>query len=237
MEAVTVSKLEKSKLELNCGKNWNDFILKEFQKPYMQNLINFLESRYDLGATVYPPLKDIFQAFSYTTFHNTKVVILGQDPYHGVGQAHGLCFSVRKGVKLPPSLQNIFKEINADLGIEFSGSGDLSHWAKQGVLLLNSVLTVEEGMAGAHQGKGWEEFTDNVIRLLNSREEPIVFVLWGSYAQKKGQIINNKKHLVLSSAHPSPLSAYRGFFGNSHFSKINKFLRENSIKEIDWSLK
>ena len=185
---------------------------------------------------IYPPGAQIFNALDLTTFENVKVVILGQDPYHGPGQAHGLCFSVSAGVPKPPSLQNIFKEIEKDLGIVSPKNGCLLAWAQQGVLLLNAVLTVEHAQAGSHQGKGWEQFTDRIVSLLNEQREHLVFMLWGSYAQKKGAIIDRHRHLVLESPHPSPLSAHRGFFGNKHFSSANRYLTEHGISPINWQL-
>ena len=185
-------------------------------------------------ATVYPPARLIFNAFDHCPFDATKVVIIGQDPYHGPGQAHGLCFSVAEGVPNPPSLQNIFKEIQSDLGKPLPPNGDLTRWARQGVLLLNATLTVQAHQAGSHQRKGWEEFTDATIRCLAEEREHLVFILWGAYAQKKGAFIDRTKHLVLTSAHPSPLSAYNGFFGNRHFSRANEYLKSHGIAEVDW---
>lgn len=208
----------------------------EFQKPYMQQLRQFLQKEKENGKIIYPPGALWFNAFNSTPFDKVKVVILGQDPYHGPQQAHGLCFSVPKNIAPPPSLQNIFKELHSDLGITFPSHGCLQHWAGQGVLLLNAVLTVEQGKAAAHQGRGWEIFTDAAIKALNDKREGLVFLLWGSYAQKKGAIIDQHKHLVLQSAHPSPLSAYRGFLGNKHFSQTNAYLKNHGQKEIDWSL-
>lgn len=202
----------------------------------MKSLKAFLKDEYDQGKVIYPKKSEYFAAFDHTPFDDVKVVILGQDPYHGPGQAHGLCFSVRPGVKPPPSLVNIYKEIKADLGIENSGHGYLSSWADQGVLLLNSVMTVEKGQAASHRNKGWETFTDQVIDRLNQRDKPMVFILWGSYAQKKGSFIDRKKHLVLEGPHPSPLSAHRGFFGCKHFSKSNEFLISTGQSPIDWEL-
>jgi uracil-DNA glycosylase len=181
-------------------------------------------------------MNDIYNALRYTSYNDTRVVILGQDPYHGPGQAHGLCFSVKKGVVPPPSLKNIFKELNSDLGVEIPSHGELTAWAKNGVLLLNTVLTVREGAPTSHRGMGWEVFTDKVISLLGKREKPMVFMLWGSFAKSKAQLIDSKKHLVLTAAHPSPLSAYNGFFGCKHFSSANAFLKANGIEEVDWTL-
>ena len=215
---------------------WKDPLLDTFQKPFMKELRAFLVQEYKQGKTVYPPAKEIFSALNATPLNQVKVVILGQDPYHGPGQAHGLCFSVRPGVPPPPSLVNIYKELRDDLGIPPADHGYLMSWARQGVLLLNTVLTVEQGRAASHQGKGWEEFTDEVIRLLNEREQPIVFILWGSPAQKKCQQINRTKHFVLTSPHPSPLSASRGFFGCKHFSATNEQLKKWGIDPINWRL-
>ncbi len=208
----------------------------EFQKPYMQQLRQFLQHEKQQGKIIYPPAALWFNAFNSTPFDKVKVVILGQDPYHGPQQAHGLCFSVPKNIPPPPSLQNIFKELQSDLGLPFPAHGCLQHWAEQGVLLLNAVLTVEQAKAAAHQGKGWETFTDAAIAALNNKREGLVFLLWGSYAQKKGAIIDPHKHLVLQSAHPSPLSAYRGFLGNKHFSQANTYLKNHNQKEINWAL-
>ncbi len=216
--------------------NWKAALGEEFSEPYMQELRSFLVQEKGAGKEIYPLGGEYFNAFNLTPFENVKVVILGQDPYHGPGQAHGLCFSVRPGVKVPPSLVNIFKEIHNDLGVEFADHGCLIPWAKQGVLLLNSVLTVEKGRAASHQNRGWERFTDRVISLLNERREKLVFMLWGSYAQKKGRIIDPRRHLVLQSPHPSPLSAHRGFIGNRHFSSANAYLAENGKEQIDWRL-
>lgn len=216
--------------------SWLAVLQDEFQKPYMQELREFLKAQLSQKKTIFPKGKEYFNAFNYTPFAAVKVVILGQDPYHGPGQAHGLCFSVRPGVPLPPSLQNIYKEIESDLGLRPQNHGYLESWAHQGVLLLNSVLTVESGRAGSHAGKGWENFTDRAIREINDRGAGVVFMLWGSYAQKKGQFIDRKKHLVLESPHPSPLSAHRGFFGCKHFSKANAYLQSKGKAPIDWSL-
>ena len=202
--------------------SWQAVIGDEFTQPYMHNLKAFLKQEKADGKTIYPPGPLIFNAFNHTPFDQVRVVIIGQDPYHGPGQAMGLSFSVPDGVRLPPSLQNIFKEIQGDLGISMSGRGDLTPWADQGVLLLNATLTVEEAKAGSHQKKGWETFTDAAIAALNAHREGLVFVLWGSYAQKKGAAIDSSKHLVMKSVHPSPLSAHRGFFGNHQFSTINR---------------
>lgn len=216
--------------------SWLKVMGDEFEKPYMQKLRSFLKAELDSGQQLFPRASDYFAAFDATPFDKVRVVILGQDPYHGEGQAHGLCFSVQPGVALPPSLLNIYKELEADLGIPRVREGHLMKWAEQGVLLLNSVLTVRANQAGSHQKRGWEEFTDRAIRELNDRKEGIVFVLWGAYAQKKGAFIDRSKHLVIESVHPSPLSAMRGFFGSRPFSKINAYLRSKGQAEINWRL-
>ena len=216
--------------------SWQAVIGDEFTQPYMHNLKAFLKQEKADGKTIYPPGPLIFNAFNHTPFDQVRVVIIGQDPYHGPGQAMGLSFSVPDGVRLPPSLQNIFKEIQGDLGISMSGRGDLTPWADQGVLLLNATLTVEEAKAGSHQKKGWEAFTDAAIAALNAHREGLVFVLWGSYAQKKGAAIDSSKHLVMKSVHPSPLSAHRGFFGNHQFSTINRYLQEQGQAPVNWQL-
>ena len=214
--------------------SWMEKIGSEFEKPYMLALKSFLRQEKADHKIIYPHSKHWFNAFNATTFEQVKVVILGQDPYHGPGQAHGLCFSVQQGVRFPPSLRNIFKELNQDIGMEMPQSGSLQSWAKQGVLLLNATLTVEQHKAGSHQGKGWETFTDHVIQQLDQQREGLVFLLWGSYAQRKGQFINNDKHLVLKSVHPSPLSAHRGFLGCKHFSKTNDWLVARGLDPINW---
>lgn len=221
--------------------SWQAVIGDELEKPYMQALQAFLSQENAAGKTIYPPSPLIFNAFNHTPFEKVRVVIIGQDPYHGQDnagqpQAHGLSFSVPQGVALPPSLQNIFKEISSDLGVKFSKNGDLTPWAAQGVLLLNATLTVEQAKAGSHQNKGWEQFTDAAIAALNAQRTGLVFVLWGSYAQKKGAFIDESKHLVLKSVHPSPLSAHRGFFGNHQFSTINAYLMKQGQMPIDWQL-
>lgn len=217
------------------GNDWDEILADEWQKPYYLELRQFLKKEY--GAyRVYPDMNDIFNALKLTSFEDTRVVIIGQDPYHGYGQAHGLCFSVKKGVAPPPSLKNIYKELNSDTGFKIPNHGELTSWAKQGVLLLNNVLTVREGCPNSHKGKGWEIFTDRVISELNRKETPVVFLLWGANAQKKAEIITNPIHKKLISVHPSPLSANRGFFGCRHFSKTNKILRENGLQEIDWNI-
>ena len=221
--------------EFNNG--WDALMAPEAGKEYYKNLRAFLKQEYlGSGIDIYPEMNNIFNAFKYTDYQDVRVVILGQDPYHGEGQAHGLCFSVRKGVAAPPSLVNIFKELQSDLGITPPNHGELTKWAKNGVMLLNSVLTVRSGQAGSHRNKGWETFTDKAISHLNDRETPIVFLLWGGYARAKKSLITNKHHLVLECSHPSPLSAYNGFFGCKHFSKCNEFLRQNGLGEIDWSI-
>ena len=227
-----MSDTEHIKLEAS----WKARIGEYLQRPQMRELSAFLRQRKQAGARIFPPGPQIFSAFEATPFDAVKVVILGQDPYHGAGQAHGLCFSVLPGVPVPPSLDNIFKEIQADLGIARPDHGCLLPWARQGVLLLNSVLTVEEGRAGAHQNKGWEGFTDHVIETLATQREDLVFLLWGSYAQAKGKVIDTRRHRVLRAPHPSPLSAYRGFMGCGHFSATNQFLARQGQVPIDWKL-
>lgn len=219
--------------------SWKRVLLGEFDQPYMKSLRSFLEKEKSAGKVIYPRGGEIFAALDHTPFEQVKVVIIGQDPYHGPGQAHGLCFSVRQGVDLPPSLANIFKEINDDLHATpdralGGGTGLLLGWARQGVLLLNAVLTVERGRAGSHQGRGWETFTDRVVEAINAQREGVVFMLWGAYAQKKGAIVDRARHCVLSAPHPSPLAAHRGFFGCRHFSKANTYLAEHGARPIDW---
>ncbi|HVK60909.1 MAG TPA: uracil-DNA glycosylase [Bdellovibrionales bacterium] len=223
-------------IDIKMDLSWKRQLIEEFTQPYMQELRQFLKGELARGKKIYPKPSDWFAAFDATPFEKVKVVILGQDPYHGPGQAHGLCFSVQPGVPAPPSLLNIFKELKSDLGIERPPSGMLTPWAQQGVLLLNSVLTVEDGKAGAHQNRGWEKFTDKAIQLLNEKRENLVFVLWGAYAQKKGQFIDRKRHFVIESVHPSPLSASRGFMGSRPFSKINAYLEKQGLNPIDWNL-
>lgn len=220
--------------EIKLESSWKQRLADEFEQPYMDELRQFLLQRKKAGAVIYPPGKQIFNALDSTPFKRVKSVILGQDPYHGPGQAHGLCFSVPDGVPKPPSLVNIYKEIASDLGCSIPASGNLQHWADHGVLLLNSVLTVERSQAGAHQGKGWERFTDRVISELNTGRESLVFMLWGSYAAKKGAVIDRSQHLVLTAPHPSPLSAHRGFFGCRHFSKTNAWLETHGLEAIRW---
>ncbi|MEI7831116.1 MAG: uracil-DNA glycosylase [Prolixibacteraceae bacterium] len=220
-------------MDVKIEASWKSRLSKEFEQPYFLELTDFVRQEY-AARQIFPPGKLIFNAFEQSPFDKTKVVILGQDPYHGQGQAHGLCFSVQDGVDQPPSLQNIFKEISQDLGSPPPSSGNLIRWAEQGVLLLNSTLTVQANRAGSHQNKGWERFTDRVIHLLAEEKEHLVFMLWGSFAQKKGDFIDRGRHLVLSSPHPSPLSSYRGFFGNKHFSKTNQYLMVQGISPIQW---
>ncbi len=226
--------IERSAIQLHP--TWLDHLNEEFQQPYMLALKEFLRAEKKAGKTIFPAGDHWFNAFNTTPFDQVKVVILGQDPYHGPGQAHGLCFSVLPGVRFPPSLLNIFKEIHNDLGLPMPAHGCLQQWAEQGVLLLNATLTVEQGSAGAHQGRGWEQFTDRAIQQLNDHREGLVFLLWGSYAQKKGQFIDTRKHRVLKAPHPSPLSAHRGFFGCRHFSKVNEHLEKAGHEVINWNL-
>ena len=220
-------------MSVRIEESWKQRLAEEFEKDYFIKLTEFVRAEY-ASKTIYPPARFIFNAFDHCPFDEVKVVIIGQDPYHGPGQAHGLCFSVAEGVPNPPSLQNIFKEILNDLGKPLPPNGDLTRWANQGVLLLNATLTVQAHQAGSHQRKGWEAFTDAAIRHLAEEREHIVFILWGAYAQKKGAFIDRNKHLVLTSAHPSPLSAYNGFFGNKHFSRTNEYLKAHGITEIEW---
>lgn len=220
-------------MQVNIEQSWQQQLQGEFDKPYFAKLVGFVKQEY-ARYTVYPPGKLIFNAFNQCPFDKVKVVLIGQDPYHEPGQAHGLCFSVNDGVPFPPSLGNIFKEIHDDIGTPIPTSGNLTRWAQQGVLLLNATLTVREHQAGSHQRQGWEEFTDAVIRILSEKREHLVFILWGSYAQSKSYLIDGSRHCILRSAHPSPLSAYRGFFGNHHFSLANNYLRSNGIEEIQW---
>ena len=222
--------MQRVKLE----ESWKRVLSREFELDYMRGLSEFLREEKAAGQTIFPAGNEIFNALNSTPFDKVKVVILGQDPYHGPGQAHGLCFSVRTGVALPPSLKNIYKEIHNDLGIEPARTGNLQCWADQGVLLLNSVLTVQSGNAASHQRKGWERFTDRIVALLNERRENLVFLLWGNYAQRKGAIIDRSRHLVLESVHPSPLSASRGFFCNHQFSQSNHYLKSHKQTPIDW---
>ncbi len=219
--------------EIQLEDSWKQRLLAEFEQPYMLALSDFLRQQKARGKTIYPEGKNMFAALNAVPFDEVKVVIIGQDPYHGPGQAHGLSFSVPEGVALPPSLQNIYKELESDTGIQRK-QGNLSDWASQGVLLLNSVLSVEAGQAASHQGKGWEQFTDQIIRLLNAERQSLVFLLWGSYAQKKGAVIDAQRHCILKSVHPSPLSVHRGFFGCRHFSRTNAYLQQQGLSPIQW---
>jgi uracil-DNA glycosylase len=222
---------------LRISSDWNEILKDEFEQEYFKKLNNFLDEEY-ASATVYPPKDEIFSAYNVTPYSKVKVVIIGQDPYHNPNQAHGMSFSVKPGVKCPPSLVNIYKELNAELNIPISKSGYLMDWAKQGVFLLNTVLTVRENEPGSHAKKGWEKFTDRTINALSESDRPICFMLWGKPAQAKKKLIaSNPKHLILESAHPSPLSAYRGFFGCNHFIEANEFLKANGLEEIDWSIR
>ena len=228
--------VEKNSLPELLEPSWLAHLDGEFERPYMQQLRAFLRQREAQGQRIYPPADEIYAALERTPVDAVKVVILGQDPYHGPGQAHGLCFSVRPGVRPPPSLVNVYKELATDTGFVAPSHGCLNHWADQGVLLLNSVLTVEQGQAASHRGKGWETFTDAVIKSVNDTQHGVVFLLWGSYAQKKGAQIDARKHLILKAPHPSPLSAYRGFFGCQHFSQCNLYLENQKKSPIDWQL-
>ena len=218
---------------VTLNNDWDEILADEWTKPYYLKLREFLKSEY-AAKTIYPDMNDIFNALKLTSYEDTKVVIIGQDPYHGEGQAHGLCFSVKKGVTSPPSLKNIFKELNTDIGKPIPKDGELTEWAKQGVLLLNNVLTVRDGQPASHKGMGWEIFTDRIISELNKKQTPVVFLLWGAHAQKKAEIITNPIHYKLKAVHPSPLSASRGFFGCKHFSETNKILRKENLIEIEW---
>lgn len=220
---------------VQIGNDWDELLADEFQKDYYKELRKFLIAEYN-SRRIYPPMEDIFNALKYTPYHSVKAVILGQDPYHGAGQAHGLCFSVKRGTPPPPSLQNIFKEIHDELGLPIPPHGELTAWAKNGVLLLNTSLTVREGSPNSHRGHGWEILTDRVIELLNQREQPIVFLLWGGNARSKARLITEPRHLVLQCAHPSPLSAYNGFFGCGHFRKADEFLKNNGIEPVNWQI-
>lgn len=222
--------------DIQLEPSWKEVLAEEFEQPYMQALPEFLRQQKAQGRQIFPPGKQIFNALNSTPFSDVRLVIIGQDPYHGPGQAHGLCFSVLPGVQVPPSLRNIYKELSSDVGFSIPPHGCLLPWAQQGVLLLNATLTVESGKAGSHQGKGWEQFTDAIIAALNERKSGLAFLLWGSYAQKKGAGIDRSRHLVLQSPHPSPLSASRGFFGNRHFSRANQYLHEQGKTAIDWQL-
>ena len=220
-------------LEQPC---WQVRLHDTFTLPYMRKLDDFLQSEHEAGKIIYPKSEHVFQALNTTAFNQVKVVVLGQDPYHGEGQAHGLCFSVPPDIRVPPSLKNIYKELHQDLGVAIPNHGCLQAWAERGVLLLNSVLTVEQGKAASHQNKGWEQFTDKIIALLNDEKEHVVFILWGAYAQKKGAFIDASKHLVIQGLHPSPLSAQRGFFGQHYFSQTNTYLEKHGHQPIDWTL-
>ncbi len=220
-------------MDVKIEESWKQTLANEFEKPYFANLIQFVKSEYAAG-TVYPEGKNIFNAFNLCPLPNVKVVIIGQDPYHEPRQAHGLCFSVQDGVEFPPSLQNIFKEIESDLGTPVPQSGNLERWARQGVFLLNSILTVRAHQAASHANKGWETFTDEVIKQISDKTENVVFMLWGNYAKVKGKVIDTKKHLILNTVHPSPLSVYRGFFGCKHFSRANQYLTEHGKTPIIW---
>ena len=219
---------------INIGNDWDELLKDEFAKEYYLKLREYLKAEY-ASRRIYPSMYDIYNALKLTSYENTRVVILGQDPYHGAGQAHGLCFSVKEGIVFPPSLKNIFKELKSEYGIEEPKTGELTGWAKQGVLLLNTTLTVREGAPQSHKGKGWEILTDSIISIINKKEEPVVFMLWGGNARAKKALITSKKHLILECAHPSPLSAYNGFFGCGHFVKANHFLEDSGIEAIDWS--
>ncbi len=219
--------------DINIEKSWKKLLDEELHKPYFLNTISFVQNEY-LHKTIYPRSEEIFRSFDLCPVDQVKVVILGQDPYHGPKQANGLAFAVHEDILLPPSLKNIFKEIQSDLGVQPLSNGDLSRWAKQGVLLLNATLTVQASTPGSHQKKGWEEFTDTVIKKISDEKQNVVFILWGNYAKQKGSVIDRNKHLVLEAAHPSPFSAYTGFFGCKHFSKANTYLKEHGLIEIDW---
>lgn len=222
-----------SDMNVRIDESWRQVLQPEFDKPYFELLTNFVRNAYRT-TQCFPPAGQIFRAFDLCPFNRVRVVIIGQDPYHDFNQAHGLCFSVQDGVRVPPSLENIYKELNRDLGKPIPTSGNLTHWAEQGVLLLNATLTVEAHRAGSHQGKGWEELTDAAIQALNNQRENVVFMLWGSYAQRKGQFIDCRRHLVLTAVHPSPLSAYRGFIGCGHFSQANAYLQQHGQTPINW---
>ena len=218
---------------ISFNNDWDTLLSEEFKKDYYLALREFLKAEYS-SRRIYPPMNDIYNALRYTSRSDTRVVILGQDPYHGYGQAHGLCFSVKEGVALPPSLKNIYKELNSEYGFNPERSGELTGWAKQGVLLLNTTLTVREGQPQSHKGQGWEILTDRIISLVNEKSEPTVFILWGGNARAKKALIKNPAHLILECAHPSPLSAYNGFFGCNHFKRANEFLKKNGLAEINW---
>lgn len=219
---------------VKLGNDWDEILENEFKKDYYLKIREFLKAEYS-SRIIYPPMFDIFNALRYTSFESTRVVILGQDPYHEPGQAHGLSFSVKKGIKIPPSLVNIYKELKTDIGMEIPNHGELTSWAKQGVLLLNATLTVRQGLANSHQNIGWSIFTDNIIKALNESSKPVVFILWGGNARSKKKYISNPNHLIIESAHPSPLSAYNGFFGSRPFSRTNEFLSKNGFEPINWN--
>lgn len=220
-------------VNIQSGSSWAPYLENEFKKSYFSSLLDFVHNEYKT-KTIYPQKKDIFRAFRSCPFENTRVVILGQDPYHGEGQSNGMAFSVGSQVRIPPSLRNIYKELNTDIGKPIATHGDLSHWATAGVLLLNATLTVRAHSPGSHQGKGWEQFTDSVIKILSTEKEHIVFILWGAYAQKKGRVIDRSKHCVITSPHPSPFSAHRGFFGSKPFSRTNSYLKSQGFDPIEW---
>lgn len=220
-------------MEVKIESSWKKVLAQEFEQPYFESLVEFVKTEYQTQK-VYPPGQEIFAAFDHSSFDETKVVIIGQDPYHGVGQANGLCFSVRDDVRIPPSLVNIYKELKTDLDLEIPSTGNLEKWAKQGVLLLNATLTVRAKTPGSHQKKGWEEFTDAVIQRLSEEKDSLVFILWGAYAQKKGAVIDRTKHFVIESAHPSPFAAHKGFFGSQPFSKTNNYLKQKGKSSINW---
>ncbi|MEZ7902112.1 MAG: uracil-DNA glycosylase [Flavobacteriales bacterium] len=223
-------------MKTKIGNDWNGVLKDEFEKEYFEKLTDFVKTEYK-SEVCFPPVKDIFNAFEMCSFSNTKIVILGQDPYHGKGQAHGLSFSVPEGMKIPPSLRNIFKELASDLGVDSPTQGDLTSWAKQGVLLLNATLTVRKSKPVSHQKQGWEEFTDSVIKTISNKKESVVIVLWGKFAEQKVSLIDESKHCIITSSHPSPFSAHRGFLGSKPFSKTNEFLEKKGIEKIDWELK
>ena len=223
-------------MKTKIGNDWNGVLKDEFEKEYFEKLTDFVKTEYK-SEVCFPPVKDIFNAFEMCSFSNTKIVILGQDPYHGKGQAHGLSFSVPEGMKIPPSLRNIFKELTSDLGVDSPTQGDLTSWSKQGVLLLNATLTVRKSSPGSHQKQGWEEFTDSVIKTISNKKESVVIVLWGKFAEQKVSLIDESKHCIITSSHPSPFSAHRGFLGSKPFSKTNEFLEKKGIEKIDWELK
>ena len=223
-----------SKIKIN--NDWDNYLAEEYEKPYYLQLDKIIQEEYNGENIIYPPIEEVFNSYRYTPLSEVKCVILGQDPYHNEGQAHGLCFSVKPGTDIPPSLMNIYKELNTDIGCSIPNNGYLTKWAKQGVLMLNTVLTVRAHEANSHKSLGWEKFTDATIRILNQQNRPIVFILWGGPASKKEGMLNNPKHLILKAPHPSPLSSYRGFFGSKPFSRTNQFLENNGIQKIDWQI-